>query len=164
MGAIRRVGQERTHAFDLLALNIDKEHVRRIRRYLDRELLEQARLQRTYTDDEESAEPDGQQDHARLVSRPRQVQHRVPQRKRPRSRERRHHANQQATGELQREGQHREPDTNNDADPNRGRLPGGDADERQRNGDHRADPQPIAPARRGFVAQEQRRFHGADPQ
>ena len=41
---------------------------------LDRELAEQARLQRPDADDEERAEPDGEQDDARLVAGPRQVQ------------------------------------------------------------------------------------------
>ena len=51
--------------------------------------LEQARLQRPDADDEERAEADGQQDDARLVAGPRQVQHRVAQRERSRVRERR---------------------------------------------------------------------------
>ena len=84
-GAVRRVAQERAHAVGLLALHVDQEHVGRVRGGLDRELLEQARLQRSDADDEERAEPDGQQDDARLVARPRQVQHRVPQRERARA-------------------------------------------------------------------------------
>ena len=54
--------------------------------------LEQARLQRPHADDEEGAEADREQDDARLVARPRQVQHRVAQRKRPRVRQRRDRA------------------------------------------------------------------------
>ena len=43
---------------------------------------EQARLQRSDADDEERAEADGEQDDARLVARPRQMQHGVAERER----------------------------------------------------------------------------------
>ena len=77
--------QERPHAVHLTALHVDQEHVGRVGRHLDRELAEQVRLQRSHADDEEGAEADGEQDDARLVAGPRQVQHRVPQRERPRA-------------------------------------------------------------------------------
>ena len=81
-GAVGRIAEERAHAVHLVALDVEQEHVGRFRVDLDRELLEQARLQRPHADDEERAEADGQQDDARLVAGPRQVQHGVPQRKR----------------------------------------------------------------------------------
>ena len=52
---------------------------------VDRELAEQVRLHAADAEDEEGAEADGEQDDARLVARPRQVQHGVPERERPRA-------------------------------------------------------------------------------
>ena len=77
----RGIGEERTHAVRLSALDVDQEHVGRVGADLDGELGEQAGLQRSHADDEERAQPDCQQDHARLIPGARQMQHRVAQRK-----------------------------------------------------------------------------------
>ena len=62
-GAVRRIGEERANAVDLVALDVHQEHVGRVgATTCDRELLEQARLQRPDADDEEGAEADGEQD------------------------------------------------------------------------------------------------------
>ena len=115
-GAVRRIGEERAHAVDLLALDVHQEHVRRVLGDLHRELLEQARLQRPDADDEERAEADGEQDDPRLVARPRQVQHGVAQRKRRRLRQRRDRAHQQPAGQLQHERQPAESGADDQAD------------------------------------------------
>ena len=85
----RAVGEERADAVGLIPLDVEQEHVGRIGRHLNRELLEQAGLQRPDADDEERAEADRQQDDPRLVAGPRQMQHRMTQRERSRVRERR---------------------------------------------------------------------------
>ncbi len=87
--AVGRIGQERANAVRLAALDVQQEHVRRLFRDLNRELVEQRRLQRPDADDEKGAEADGQQDDARLIPRSRQMQDGVAQRERPRIRERR---------------------------------------------------------------------------
>ena len=107
--AVRRIGQERADAVDLRLLDVDQEHVGRVLRHLHRELAEQARLQRPDADDEERAESDREQNHARLIARTRQVQHGVTQRKRPRLRQRRDGRHQRAAGPVQR----RTPDRRN---------------------------------------------------
>ena len=44
-GAVRGVAQERSHSVGLPLLDVEQEHVRRIGGHLQRELVEQARLQ-----------------------------------------------------------------------------------------------------------------------
>ena len=91
---VARAGEERADALGLILLNVEQEHVGRVGRHLNRELVEQAGLQRSDPDDEERAEADGQQDDPRLVAGTRQMQHRVTQRERSRVRERRNDRDQ----------------------------------------------------------------------
>ena len=74
------LGQEGAHLLDLVLLDVDQEHVGPALFELDRELVQQVGLQRADAEHEERAEPDGQQDDARLVARALQAEHRVPQR------------------------------------------------------------------------------------
>ena len=127
-------------------------------RHLQRELAEQARLQRPHADDEEGAEADREQDHARLVARTRQVQHRVAQRKRPRVRQRRDQRDQRAARQVQHHREPGKPGADDDADLERRRLPGRERDQRQRHHDDHRDPGPVARAPHGLVAQQQRRL------
>ena len=55
---------------------------------VDRELIDQVLLQRSHADDEEAAEADGEQHDPHLAAGPAQLQHRVTQRERSRSRQR----------------------------------------------------------------------------
>ena len=97
-------------------------------------------------DDEERAEADREQDDARLVARPRQVQHRVAQRKRPRIRQRRDQRDQRPAGQVQHDREPREAGAHDDADLERRRLPRGERDQRQRHGHEHREPGPVARA------------------
>ena len=84
-GAVRRVAEERAHAVRPAPAGCRAGTCpARPPPTCTENSLEQARLQRPDADDEERAEADGEQDDARLVAGPRQVQHGVAQRKRPR--------------------------------------------------------------------------------
>ena len=120
-------------------------------RHLNRELVEQARLQRPDADDEEGAEADGEQDDARLVARARQVQHGVAQRKRPRVRQRRDERDQRRPGQVQHERQAREPGADDQADAQRRRLPRRERDQR-RGHERRSPPIPTQSRRAGAVS------------
>ena len=161
---MRRVAQERAHAVRLPALDVEQEHVRRVGGRLDRELAEQARLQRSDADDEERAEPDGEQDDARLVAGPGQVQHRVPQRERPRVGERRDQGDEHPARHDQHHRQPGETGADHQADLERRRLPRRQPDQRRRHRHEDGVADPVAPARRAFVAQQQRRLDEADVQ
>ena len=109
-----------------VALDVHQEHVRARRRSISTEnSCEQARLQRPDADDEEGAEADGEQDDARLVAGPREVQHGVPQRKRGRrasgatARTSTRPASCSTTASAAKSG------ADDQADPQRRRLPGG---------------------------------------
>ncbi len=134
------------HALDLSALHVEQKHVRRVGADLQRELVEEARLERSHADDEECAEADREQNDTRLVPRPRQVQHRVPQRKRRRVRERRDQLHQQPSGKDQHAGQHGEADAHDEADPKRCGLPRRHRDERGRHEHHRRNTRRVAAA------------------
>src|SRR5207244_2433563 len=67
-GTVRSIAKKRPDGVSLRPLNVEQEHVRRIRRRLHRKLLEQARLQRSDADNEERAEADGEQDDACLIT------------------------------------------------------------------------------------------------
>ena len=58
---------ERGQAVTLRGLNVHQEHVRRILAHLQGEIAQQIRLERAHAEDEEGAQPDGEQDDARLV-------------------------------------------------------------------------------------------------
>ncbi len=155
---MRRIAEKGANTVGLALLDVEQEHVGRVGRHLQRELTQQAGLQRSHPDDEESPEADREQDDACLVARTRQVQHRVAQRKRPRVRHRRNQRDQRATRQMKNHRQRREPHAHHDPDLERGRLPGGQRDQRQRHHDDHRDPQPVAAAPHALVAQQQRRF------
>ena len=161
--AVFRIGEERPDAVGLLALDVEQKHVGRVFRDLDRKLRQQARLERPDADDEERAEADGEQDHARLVARARQVQHRMAKRKRRRPGERRDHGDQHPAGRLQHDGEPGKAAAHDRPDAQRAGLPAGDADQRQP--DERHDRHLRVQSRatpRRLVAQEQRGLDVAD--
>ena len=155
------------NAVHLAALHVEQEHVGRVGRRLHRELVEQARLQRPDADDEEGAEADGEQDHARLVAGPRKVQHRMPQRKRLR-------VSRAATTALTSPRPARCSTTRErgEAERRRRRPTRSDAacqaviaTSAAETSTIAADLRPVEPARCGrFVAQQQRRLDEADVQ
>ena len=174
--------EERSHSVDLRRQDLDQEHVGAARSELHRELLQQVRLQRADADDEEAPQADGEQDDARLVARPRQAQHRVAQRKRPRPRDRPDRVDDAAADQVQHEREAGETAADDRPDLERRRLPARDGDQRDAD-DHggdrlrridRADPRADAGDRpprwmarrrgeagRGAAAQQQQRLHPA---
>ncbi len=98
---------------------------------LDREVAQQVGLQRLHAEDEEGAEADGEQDDARLVARPRDVQHGLAQRERARVAQRLHGAHQRQPGQVQDEGDARRIRRQQQADAHRARLPRRHADQRR---------------------------------
>ena len=153
---MRGIGEEGTNAVNLVALDVHEKHVGSLFPDLHRELFEQAGLQRPDADDEKRAETDGQQDDARLISRTRQVQHRVAERKRTGPGQRSDRANEPAAGGLQRESDPAEARADDQAHAKRRHLPRRQRDERGRHEHHRGDARPIETGRQRFVAEEQR--------
>ena len=72
--------EKRLEPVALVGLDVDQKHVGRIRTGLDGEVAQQVGLKRPHPEDEKRAETDGQQDDARLIAWPRDVQNRLPQR------------------------------------------------------------------------------------
>ena len=92
------------------------------------------------------------------------MQHRVPQRERPGVRERREQRDQSASGEMKHDGETAEAGADDDANPQRRRLPGGDRHQRRGHDDNGRDAQPVASPAPPLVAQQQRRLDETDLQ
>ena len=136
------------HALDLVALDVDQEHVGAAAIRAERELGDQVALQRADAEDEEAAEADREQDHARLVAGTPQADDRMPQRKPRRRRERQRRAGRGRT-RRRTAPPRRAANPALTAAPARQRsgLPRGDRDERAADDDRGADLQPVDRAR-----------------
>src|SRR5918993_4406069 len=109
--------------------DLDQKHVRAARPELDRELLQEVRLQRAHTNDEEAAESDREKDDSRLVSRAREAQDSVAQRKGARPRDRPHPVDDARADQMKHEREAGEARADDRANSERRRLPPGDADQ-----------------------------------
>ena len=103
--------------------DLDQEHVGPARRQLERELIEQGGLERADADDEEAPDPDGEQNHAGLVARTREIEHRVAEREPAGARHRVDRLHDRGRGNVQRQGDTGEPCTDDQAQAHRTRLP-----------------------------------------
>ena len=151
-------GNRRFDRRDLIALNIEQEHVGRIRRHAHRELIDQVLLQRSDADDEEAAEADGEQHDSHLAAGPAQLQHGVTQREGSRSRERPDRPQQQRAGKMEDDRGGGKARCNHRTDPQRARLPHRQPDQ-PRDHDHGDDDlREVGPSHARFITQQQRRL------
>ena len=158
-GATRSAGlvQEGRHLIALALLDVDEEHVGRFGPGLDGEVPEQVDLQRPDAQDEKGAEADGQQNDPRLIAGPRDAQHRLPQRERPRVPQRLNRTHEHSTRQVQHERRRHEASRQHQAYFDRACLPRRHGHERHRHtGSHRPF-QPIDSGwRRRVMPQQQR--------
>ncbi len=75
-----RGGERRDHAVELIALDVEQEHIGRVGRHVHRHLLHEVVLQGPHAENEESAKSDGEQHQVHLPARTRELQRRVAQR------------------------------------------------------------------------------------
>ena len=128
---------------DLIALHVDEEQVGAAAIHADREFRDQIALQSAHAKDEEAAETNGEEDHARLISRTPQTDDRMAQGKPRRRRERQNQAHEQKGRRVQHQRHHGKSDGDGGPGAPRSSLPRRDQNQRRPHASADGNLQPI---------------------
>ena len=151
-------GDDGAHGVHLIRLDVQQEHVGGVGRHVHRELRNQVLLQRANADDEEAAQPHGQEDDANLAAWTAELQHSVAEREPSRFRERPDQFDQQDAGQIQHQRGSGQTHRHDQPDAPRPGLPHRQQHQRGGHKTNRRNLHGIEPALSGLVAQQPRRL------